>query len=327
MVWEGVPWMVAGGEHSAEVGRLLAFAATSAGEGVVGVADCRVVASAIPDGNVNINPGAIGVLNRFAGGASQSYLVRNVGAQVQAMTPQGSSGARYDLVCVIIEDPQYPGQPDPPSVTDGPYVRTAVYEDVPAGTVSLQEVDPGQSGYALARVKFDASDGTVNQADITDLRDLLNPRVAQFKRILNVAGAGVQAIGGDAIVPTGADWQIPVPKWATKVQLEAQWSGLFMSDTGAGNGVATGNGRVTLGALTTANALWRETAFGANNVTRASHMAADELVVPSAIRGTTQALQARLSKTGGAGLDPKADQGTTVVVTATFYEEAGTGLD
>src|SRR5512139_2547798 len=182
MSWEGVPWMIGGGaEHPEEVGRLLAYAAAGAGEGVVGPTDCKVVPSGVPDGNIHIQPGAVAVLNRFTGGGQQAYLVRNVGDEVKAMTPQGSSGVRYDLVCVIVEDPQYPGQPAPASIPDGPYARTVIYEDVPAATKSLAEVDPDQAGYALARVKFDASDGTVNAADITDLRELVAPRTKTVK--------------------------------------------------------------------------------------------------------------------------------------------------
>lgn len=325
MVWEGVPWMVAGGEHSAEVGRLLAHAATAGGEGIVGVADCRVTESAIPDGNIHITPGAVGVLNQFAGGGQQSYLLRNVGDEVEAVTPQGSSGSRYDLVCVIVEDPQYPGQPDPVSIVDGPYLRTVIYEDVPANTRRLAQVDANQSGYALARILMPASTGTVTQGNITDLRDLLIPRVVQYKRMLNV-DSGTQTLGADAIRPTGAEWPIFVPDWARFVQLEASWSGLLAYDGGADGGTATGNGSVVLGSLVTASALWAANAVGPGRVTREQHMAADEIAVPLAMRGTSQDLEAHLSKTGGTGMTVKCEAGTTVVVTATFYEKAGDGL-
>lgn len=321
MSWEGVPWMVAGGFHSAEVGRLLAYAATGGGEGVVSPGDCKVTASAIPDGNIHIAPGGVGVLNRFPGGAAQAYLVRNVGDEVEALTPQGSSGVRYDLVAMIVEDPQYAGQPAPPSVPDGPYVRTAIYTNVPAGTTKLSEVDPDQTGYALARVKFDASDGTVSAADITDLRRVLAPRVKVEKKILNV-GAGATTLGADAVIPPGAAWSIDIPEWATDVLLEANWSGLRATDTGADGGTASGNGRVTLGSIATANSLWSENAVGPGKTTRVGHMAADDKPVPSGLRGTSQTLEARMSKTAGSGMNVKSDSGSTVVVTATFYEKA-----
>lgn len=176
MTWEGVPWMVDGADHSAEVGRLLAYAATGGNEGVVATGDCKVVASNIPDGNVHINSGGIVALNRFPGGGQQSYILRNVGDEVKALDPQGSGGVRYDLVAVIVEDPQYVGQPDPVDEATGPYLRTVVYKNVGVDVKTLAEVDPDQTGLALARVKFDASDGTITTGDITDLRRLAMPK-------------------------------------------------------------------------------------------------------------------------------------------------------
>lgn len=325
MVWEGVPWMVAGGNHSAEVGRVLAYAAINGGEGVISPGDCRVVASAIPDGNIHINTGAVACLNRFPGGSSQAYLVRNVGDEVKALTPQGSGGVRYDLVAIIVEDPQYPGQPAPVSVPNGPYVKTVIYQDVPVGTVSLAQVDPDQTGYALARVAFAASDGTITQGEITDLRELLNPRVVQYKRMVNVI-AGTVNLAALAVSPPGASWNVKIPSWATKAQVEAQWSGIVMQDDGPDGGTAGGYAQVTLGALATASSTWNQNAVGPGSITRMAHGVADEIDVPAINRGTTVALAAKLSKTAGAGMTAKTDPGSTVTVTVTFYEEAGTGL-
>lgn len=320
MTWEGVPWMIAGGEHSAEVGRVLAYAASGGGEGVIGPTDCKVVASAIPDGNVHIQPGAIGALNRFAGGGQQSYLMRNVGDEAIALTAQGSAGVRYDLVAVIVEDPQYAGQPVPPSVPDGPYLRTVVYEGVTSTTRKLEEVDPNQTGYALARVKFDASDGTVNPVDITDLRELLAPRIKQVKKMFNAETAANNIGSAYELVPPGATWDVEIPTWASHVQLEAQWSGITCLDTGADGGTAGGHAIVSLGAIETPAAVWYENAVGPGRQTRMTHMAAEESSISEALRGTTQPLQAKMRKTTGSGMNVRSDYGSTVVATATFYE-------
>lgn len=319
MSWEGVPWMVAGGEHSAEVGRLLAYAATAGAEGVVGAGDCKVVASAIPDGNIHINPGAVGMLNRFAGGVAQSYLARNVGDEVKAMTPQGSSGERWDLVAVIIEDPQYAGQPAPPSVPDGPYLKTVVYEDVPSTTKELAEVDADQTGYALALVHFNASDGTVTNSDITDLRELLAPRVQTVKKVLN-SNATASFPGSLGLAPAAASWAVKIPMWAAKVQLEARWSGLKYTDTSSGAGAASGTARVDLGTLVSQTTQWSEDASASNKPITGTVIVGDELTVSAALRGTTQNLQAKLAKTAGTGMTAQTTPYTTVVVEATFYE-------
>lgn len=319
MSWEGVPWMVNDAEHSAEVGRVLAYAAMGQAEGVIGPSDCKVVASAIPDGNIHIQPGAIGMLNRYAGGASQAYIGRNVGDEVKAMTPQGSGSDRYDLVAVIVEDPQYPGQPAPVSVPDGPYLKTVVYEDVPSDTLFLSEVDADQTGYALALVHFDISDGTVTNSDITDLRELLMPRVQTVKQILN-SNATAAFPGALGIAPAAASWSVKIPTWAAKVQLEARWSGLKYTDTGAGAGSASGTARVDLGSIQTQTTQWAEDATASNKPVTGTVIVGEEKDVAEALRGTTQTLSAKLAKTAGANMTAQTTPYTTVVVEATFKE-------
>lgn len=320
MTWEGVPWMVDQAEHSAEVGRLLAYMSTGNGEGVIGASDCQVHASAIPDGNVHITPGGIAMLNRFSGGSSQAYISRNVGDEVKALTPQGSSGPRWDLVCVIVEDPEYPGQPAPVSVPNGPYVRTAVYENVPSTTTALSQVDADQTGYALALVKFDASDGTVNTADITDLRQLLIQRTKTEKRAVNSTAGNVNLPGALAVAPPEASWSIPVPIWANQVILEAVWSGVQMLDTGTGAGSASGTARVDLGTVITQVTGWSEDATAVNKPVTATIAVADTKTIPDVMKGTTQNLIAKLAKTAGTGMTARTTSWTTVIVTATFLE-------
>jgi hypothetical protein len=292
MTWEGVPWMVAGGEHSAEVGRLLAFAAISGGEGVASPSDCKVVASAIPDGNIHIQPGAVGVLNRFPGGSSQAYLLRNIGDEVEAMTPQGSSGVRYDLVAVIVEDPQYPGQPAPPSIPDGPYLRTVVYEDVASTVTSLAEVDADQSGYALARVKFDASDGTVTNADITDLRRLLMPRSQRFLRSTDNAG-GVALTSAAYVTwpPAPAVFNVDVPPWATHATIICHLSGVVNFPPQMLGGMA-----IKLGTLMGPNV---GLDLDPVDSSRISWSIPADLVISPEMRGTTQQLSLQAFRQAG----------------------------
>lgn len=323
MSWEGVPWFVDGGEHGPEVARVLAYAASGGGEGVIGPGDCKVVPSAIPDGNIHINPGAVAVLNRFGGGEAQSYIARNVGDEVEALTPQGSSGERYDLIAVIIEDPQYPGQPPPVSVADGPYVRTAVYEDVPSSTRTLAEVDADQTGFALALVRFAASDGTVAAADITDLRRTLFNRSQTITRMFSVdAGTVNMSTSGLAEFPPGSDWDVLVPEWANKVALTGICSGIDALDDGADGGTANGHIRVTLGALTTDSGIWRANAVGpGRRTTLTAQAATDDLDVPLGVRGTVQTLTMLAYKSSGSGMTIRSTDGTTAVATVVFTEE------
>lgn len=320
MTWESVPWMIDGGEHSAEVGRLLAYAASGGGEGVIGPGDCKVTASAVADGNVHISPGGVAVLNRFAGGGQQTYLARNVSDEVKALTPQGSSGERYDLVAVIIEDPEYPGQPAPVDIATGPYLRTAVYEDVPADTRLLSEVDPDQSGYALARVHFNASDATVSIADITDLRQLVAPRTKIVKKVFSPPGINALPAPAYGVSPPGAQWNIDVPDWATRVVMEATWSGVQFIDTSSGAGNAGGYSKQVLGPIATQEVIWYVDAVGAAKPQTEVFIVADDIAVPEAIRGTTQVGSVQLRKTAGAALTSQTTSTTTVIATFTFTE-------
>lgn len=244
MTWEGVPWMVDGGVHSAEVGRLLAYAATGGGEGVVATGDCKVVASNIPDGNVHIRSGGIVALNRYPGGGQQTYIIRNVGDEVKALDPQGSSGVRYDLVAMIVEDPQYPGQPVPASEEDGPYVRTAIYKNVGPNLKTLAEVDADQTGVVLARVKFDASDGTITNADITDLRRLAMPKSSR-KAYPQVVPNNVNLTSAAFITWPNVVETVEIPAWAMQATVIIHLSSVVKFDP-----EVVGEFRVRLGATT-----------------------------------------------------------------------------
>lgn len=319
MTWQGVPWFVKDAEHAAEVERSLAYIASQGGNGIVLPTDCKVTASAIPDLNVNVAPGAVVALNAFAGGGAQAYIARNVGSDVKALVAQGSSGVRYDLVALIVEDPQYAGQPAPPSVPNGPYVRTAVYSNVASTVKTLAEVAPNQTGVALALVKFDASDGTINPADITDLRVLASPRQKTVKKTLNgVATASFPA--ALATFPAGASWAVPVPSWAKRAIIEARWSGLKYTDTSSGAGSAAGGATVAIGTAVSSPTQWAEDATASNKPVTGTVMVAEDVDVAS-MAGTTVNLQARLSKTAGTGMTAQNTIYTTVVAEVTFYEQ------
>jgi len=321
MVWEGVPWMVKNADHSAEVGRVVANAATGDGEGVNAPTHCKVTASAIPDGNVHIEPGGVTMRNRYPGGSAQSYIGRNEGDEPVAIRPQGSSGTRHDLVCVVVQDPQYPGQPDPADILDGPYTVSKVYEDVPEQTRFLWEVDPNQVGYALARVRMNPSDGTVSPEDITDLRELATPRTQTERLIVNGAAAKSLAVGDYTQMPDGSSKTIRIPSWATKVQMYAIWSGLVFTDTNNAAGQARGYALVNLGSITPTGTQWLEDATGANKPTTPMLMSGGEAAVPAALRGTVQPLRAQLRATLLSGMTVQATPNTTVLIEATFSEQ------
>lgn len=330
MAWDGVPWFMGNGAvHGPEIARVLAYAAVGGGEGVVAPLDCRVLASAIPDGNVHISQGAVAITNRNPGGGQQSYLARNEGDEVEALAAQGSSGVRYDLVAVIVEDPDYAGQPDPVDPLVGPYVRTAVYSDVPATTRYLYEVDPDASGYALARVKFDASDGTVTQADIFDLRELALPKQKTVIRNYEVPDDGTSGyVSGNGIYapfPLDAVWDdVVVPDWASRCIVEAYWVNVDIeSPAGSPGVVLSGQGaiRVKLGTEYTERGVWLNRLLSGQSITGVM-MNTDDISIPTVMRGTTQSVQMEAYQLGNpaGAVTIHFDYATTALLKITFFE-------
>ena len=69
--WDKAPWAIGGEgiEHSANVARLLAYAAAGGIEGIIGTLDLEVRPLAVPGGSVRVAPGACFILNRNPTGA------------------------------------------------------------------------------------------------------------------------------------------------------------------------------------------------------------------------------------------------------------------
>ena len=299
MTFDPVPWAIGGGAvMDVEVLRLLAHLASEGREGIVGIGDLKVRANAPTNGTVIVGKGAAAALNRFvaADGGQQSYLLRNPADQAGvAINPTAPGVGRTDLVAVIVEDPQYAGQPAPASVADGPYVRVKVYEGVPAGTTSLTQVDPGQVGLALARVAIPANTSAITDAMITSLRTMLSFRVEPFVVSLNTAGH--IAMPGPGLANWIGNVDCLVPSWANRLSLKAAVSGAVALGGSAGaqmRAVLTGaSGTIATEAIAgtiSASGRFPTTIVGVSG-----------LVIPAAMRGQSLKLWVQGAQTGGTG--------------------------
>lgn len=318
-----VPWFVAGGKHEPEVARLLAYAATGGGEGVVQATDCKVEQLDVPATSVRVLPGAVVVRNGAAGAGSQTYLARNAEAQVVTMTATGSGGPRTDLIVARIEDPQYPGTADPADPENGPYVFVRVVADVPADTTRVQEIagHENDSAVTLARVTRPASTGTVLNSHITDLRTLAQPRTGHETRIANPAAADLQnttATAGE-VWPDEASWSIHVPVWATTVRLVGTWAQVLVPA-----GDAKGLLWIVLGDTEEVPAPTQKVRYDTSTsggATRQTYVCADEIPVPEAMRGKTVTVRLRAVKSSGSAAGRiTADTGSAIALTADFIE-------
>lgn len=303
--YDPTPWAVGGGaQHSANVGRLLAYAAGGGREGIIGPKDLEVRELSVPGSQVRIYPGAAFILNRATGITYESYAGRLPVEDRVDIAPTDGSGPRSDLIVARVENPFLSGEPwaDPPDPVTGRYIYSRVIPGVPSTTKYAWQVSSSSSMIALARVTLPASTGTVLQSHITDLRQLAQ---VLREREQNVA----QPVGTDALseASPGKTWPAAlvtpttVPLWATRCLVHAQVAGATMD---AGN--FQGQARVNLGGTVAAGVITggvntQSTAldFNAATTIRPDVHAGGTIAIPAAMRGTTVTIQVQAWKTSG----------------------------
>lgn len=325
MAWDSVPWFVGGGaQHSPEIARVLSYAAFGGAEGIVGPPDLQVVEQGVPDDTVQVLPGAASILNRASAQEYQAYVARLPSAESVSIAPTGAGETRSDLIVARVEDPWLAGEPwaDPADPTTGPYVFTRVISNVPAGTKTLQEVNPGESGIALARIDLPASTGTVTQAMIQDLRVLPAPRREQRLYVHNQTAQGNTLSNSTfATWPLQATWQVEIPEWATRVQIAGTLAGYKIVEGGNGGNVF-GDFRASLGSLTTQQTLYNHSApTGFGRIDAGGSAVGDDLLIPESDRGTTQTLALEAKRDGGStGCNLESADGQVTFFQVVFYE-------
>lgn len=318
-MWDPVPWFVGGGaQHSPEIARTFAYAATSGAEGIIASTDLRVAALSTPGSSVRVLPGAALILNRSTGGAQQTYAARVASEDVVGVAAQGASGTRYDLVVARVEDPFVAGTPwaDPTDPAVGPYVFTRIIPNVPSGTTTLQSVPghEGESGIALARIAIPANTATITDAMITDLRKVARPR--RTRDLYNTQPTTTSTIASSS----WTDWtpqanrSILVPSWATQVKVIAH-----VASVAPASSATLGVVRFALGS----SLVGQQNTFDLDASTRATLLTSDTLAIPASYRGTSQVLKLQAARSSGAG-NVKTDTASTVVFDVEFLEVAST---
>lgn len=335
--FDPTPWAIGGGaENSPETARTAVFASTNGAEGIVGVNDLKVTALDIPGSAVQMAPGGLLSVSRYAGADRQTYTSRLGIVDLIGIANTGSSGGRRDCIALIIDDPSQTG--DGTAVPDDPttyqYVYPVVIPNVAASIKKLQDI-PGYTyatGYAVALVNQPANNGTVTNAMITDLRKVANPRkdpqmlahaqvASESERITSKTQAG------EVWPNTTAGWTTDVPAWATRVQILATWS--QVQAPADGNGTAYGRLWVRLGAASDANVrLSQENSWDTPDVakgySRQTYTVADDLYVPAGLRGRTIPvnLMARRADAGAASEAIALDAVSGVALQLMYVESA-----
>lgn len=224
MALDPVPWFVgAGARHSAASARNLAWNATGGKTGISTPTSLEVRATSTASNNVQIMPGGAVIESTYQGALQQSYTVRNASATTVAIPANTGSSARTYYITAEVNDPTYAGS-NPPSVEEGPY-------NFFRARTSRQSVHPE---VLLAKVKV-RPNSPILSSDITDMRELANPRREEyvFGRPRVAADGGNQqylkaksGTGGEYF-PGGAGspniFTLTVPTWATRVMVDASW--------------------------------------------------------------------------------------------------------
>lgn len=326
--WDRTPWMIGGGAiHTQEVARLMAYAATSGAEGIIGPGELKVTELPVPSTSIRVSPGACLVRNGSTVGRSETYVARLPVEDRVEISPTGSGAGRSDLIIVRIEDPFEPGTSwaEPADPTTAQYVYTRVIPNVPAGTLDHRQL-PGfanESAITIARVDMPAATGTVIQDYITDLRSLAAPRTE--RKMMTIYPNGHYWNGTAHKLPTSgvySSWPIrseerPIiwtPEWATKLDVVVHISGAYYVHSGETSAESVAGVRTGFGAEGSQNGILIAGATG-----RGHYVVAGSHGVSDARRGSYQTLNVQAVRSAGAG-NWWADYQTSVVIDYQFSE-------
>ncbi len=320
MAWDSVPWFVAGANHSVEVARLFAYAATSGAEGVILPDDLKVRALSTPGSQVRAAPGGAILLNRYAGGGQQSYVGRNPTQDNVAITATGSAGGRRDLIVARVADPQYPGTSAPTDPNDFQYIYTEVIEDVPAGITRARDLNLNYPAIELALLDIPANTATITNAMITDLRKVALPRKDRTLLVKNFAAGEIHDLGSSNFQQwPNENFDLFIPEWATQMNVIADWVQVRVS---AGDRAGEVWVRFHDGESWPSTARNRWDLTGVPNTSRMSIRSAAPMSVPAAFRGQTVRVNLMgRNLTGGSG-SLRLDGSSSVTLDVEFLERA-----
>lgn len=229
MAFEPHPWFIGleGVEHSAEVARTLAWAATNGASGIITPTDLEVTAETVPSGSVRIAPGGFVVASKYATANQQSYIERNPEMTSLEVPATGSSGGATRYVVARVTDPDYPGGGTVPAVpNDGVY----------AAPYLVSSLSSTRTEIVLAKITQPANTAAITNAMITDMRSMANPkvetrifarpRVTDDNSSQNWLNEAFSQSGGE-LFPGGNGYfnrvSTIVPEWATTMIVEADW--------------------------------------------------------------------------------------------------------
>ncbi|MFD7769864.1 hypothetical protein [Streptomyces sp. NPDC059787] len=300
------PMMVNGGTHPARTMRMMIRDLSRGSQGVTEYNDLKVTQQTTPGAGVQVGDGS-GVV-RGASWGQGSYTQYNVGTALVDIAPTEAT-PRTDMVVLRILDPEYEGSLDPATNDIG------FFDVVSNVSATATTVPAGMTAIPLARVTQPENCATITNAMITDLRRIANPR---RERQLYTAfpSSASRLTYQDAQWrnwPAQARWSIYVPPWAVSAKAVTTIAGLRLDTADVYAHMQQVFGTV----------LGQDTHIDDDqgaNTRRNTVVLADSLVIPSAMRGTTQNLylQTAMQKSESGNL--QVDGGTSLIADVEFEE-------
>lgn len=350
MALDAVPWFIGGGQavHSADVARLLAYAAFRGRSGIVEPLDMAVTQTPTPSGKVRVHVGACSIESRYTGDQQQCYAVRNPTATDVDVPATGSGEIRYDMLTVRIRDPYPSGSADPVPVdpTVGPYVEFDLITDIEqyiVGGISPDDVesidqlqfDTPRTAIGLAVIRVPALTATITSSMIRDIRSMIDERseIVSRTEVGGTQTGGEWDEAGNIQIPDWEHWPqhgypIRVPPWATYAVVLAIWAMPFFVPKNSVSGTYDARGRKRVqfndglgNQLNTPYTVYNVNPVALNNGYRPNLIHSREIAVPAVMRGKT--VTARMQVSGEVGLQGRlrADDGSNYFLQVQWLEK------
>lgn len=315
MALDPKPWIigVTGAEHSAEVARMVAYAATGGNNGIISKGDLKVLAQGTPNNSVRVMPGGVSLMNHNTANPTESYIGRVISAHSVSIDPTTSAGGRSDLVVAFVQDPSEASYADftIDQVNTYQYFRLGVIKGVSAGTRVLN--NPAYPVTALARIDIPASTATITNAMITDVRQMTQMRNDRQVEVVQPGSDHNMATSAYNDYPN-ANIPLRIPQWCNRMVVTTHYSGI--ESTGAATGTSVAGFRGVLGNIIDT----QNTIVKVKQGVRVPHTHTSVFSnIPSNYRGVTIAYDTQAQHVSGTGA-LQLDYQSTITYDAHFME-------
>ncbi|MEW2402123.1 hypothetical protein [Streptomyces sp. NPDC046862] len=313
MALQPTPIAVTGGEHTAQMFRMMIKDLARGNQGITESSDLKVTALSTPGAGVQIADGS-GVIAGKVSTVQGHYSVYNIGTDTVDVGSTGGTG-RSDMIVLRVEDPEYEGTRDPSDC--------AYFQVITNVSSSATSAPSGYSAIPLARIDIPSSTATITNSMIVDLRKVANPRRERTLYPYYAADPLVEISG------TSETWQtfpsptlasIPIPVWAASAKVVYTISGLRYAD-----GNVWANFRFLLGSYEAAQ--WVGIDDNQGTSARRGTVQMVETIdltttTGAAMRGTTQSFKSRMRTRSANAGKVGVDATTTFNVDIEFTEGA-----